>query len=60
MLKFGSVSQRAAKLLVVKIRVLKKKSAASDIPPKVCAIAIGPGSSTAGVESFSKFDSRQL
>ena len=57
---FGSVGQRAAKLLAVKVGVLKKKSAASAIPPKVCASAFGPGSSTPGVESFSKFDSQQL
>ena len=53
----GSVGKRAAKLLAVKFGVLKKKSAASAIPPKVCASAFGPGSSTPGVESFSKFDS---
>ena len=57
---FGSVGQRAAKLLAVKVGVLKKKSAASAIPPKVCASAFGPDSSTPGVESFSKFDSRQI
>ena len=45
-----------AKLLAFKIGVLKKKSAASAIPPELCAIAIGPGSSWPGVESFSKFD----
>ena len=56
----GSVGQRAAKLLAVKVGVLKKKSAASAIPPKVCASAFGLGSSTPGVESFSKFDSQQL
>ena len=38
----GSVGQRAAKLLAVKVGVLKKKSAASAIPPKVCASAFGP------------------
>ena len=52
----GSVDQRAAKLLAVKVGVLKKKSAASAIPPKVCARAFGPGLSTPGVKSFSKFD----
>ena len=57
---FGSVGQRAAQLLAVKVRVLKKKSAASAIPPKVCASAFGPSSSTPGVKSFSKFDSQQL
>ena len=56
----GSVGQRAAKLLAVKFGGLKKKSAASAIPPKVCASAFGPGSSTPGVESFSKIDSWQL
>lgn len=55
---FGSVGQRAEKLLAVNIGVLKKKSAASAIPPKVCASAFGPGSSMPGVESFSKFDSQ--
>ena len=55
--EFGSVGQRAAKLLDFKVGVLKKKSAASAIPPKVCANAFGPGSSTPRVESFSKFDS---
>ena len=48
----GSVGQRAAKLLPVKVGVLKKKSTASVIPAKVCASAIGPGSSSSGVESF--------
>ena len=57
---FGSVGQRAAKLLAVKVGLLKKKSAASAIPPKVCASAFGPGSSTPGVQSFSKIDSQQL
>ena len=33
---FGSVGQRAAKLLVFKVRVVKKKSATSAIPAKVC------------------------
>ena len=56
----GSVGQRAAKLLAVKVGVLKKKSAASAIPPILCAIAFGPGSIPGAVESFSKFDSQQL
>ena len=55
-----SVGQRATKLLAVKVGVLWKKSAASAIPPKVCARSFGPGSSTPGVKSFSKFDSQQL
>ena len=42
---FGSVDQRAAKLLAVKVGVLKKKSAASAIPSEMCASAFGPGSS---------------
>ena len=54
------VDQRAAKLLAVKVGVLKKKFAASAIPPKVCARTFGPGLSTPGVESFPKFDSQQL
>ena len=57
---FKSVGQRAAKLLAVKVRVLKKKSAASAIPADLCASAFGPGSNPGAVESFSKFDSRQL
>ena len=56
----GSVGQRAVKLLAVNVRVLKKKSAASAIPPKLCAIAFGPGSILGEVKSFSKFDSQQL
>ena len=36
---FGSVGQRAAKLLAVKVGLLKKKSAASAIPAEVCAVA---------------------
>ena len=35
----GSQGQRAAKLLAVKIGLLKKKSAASAIPAKMCASA---------------------
>ena len=54
---FGSVGQRTAKLLAVKVGLFKKKSAASAIPAKVCASAIGPGSRTSRVKSFSKFDS---
>ena len=57
---FISVVQRAAKLLAFKVEVLKKKSAALAIPPKECASACGPGSSTPGVRSFSKFDSQQF
>ena len=56
----GSADQRAAKLLAVKVGVLKKKSAALAIPANACAIAFGPGSNPGAVESFSKFDSRQL
>ena len=56
----GSVGHRAAKLLAVKVGVLKKKSAALAIPPKLCAITFGPGSISGKVESFSKFDSQQL
>ena len=55
-----SIDQRASKLPAVKIGVLKKKSAASAIPPKLCAIAFGPGWIPAELESFSKFDSQQL
>ena len=57
---FGSVGQRAAKLLAVKFGVLKKKSATLAIPAEVFASACCPGLNTRGVESFSKFDSWQL
>ena len=53
------IGQKAAKLLAVKVGVLKKKSATSAIPPKVCASAFGPGSSTPGVQSFSKIENQQ-
>ena len=56
----GSIGQSAAKLLAVKVEVLKEKSATSAIPAEVCAIAFSPGSSTTGVKSFSNFDSWQL
>ena len=51
-----SLGQWAAKLLADKVEVLKKKSAASAIPPELCAIAFGPGLSWPGVKSFSRFD----
>ena len=51
---FKSVGQRAAKLLAVKVRVLKKKSAASAIPADLCASAFGLGSNPGAAESFSK------
>ena len=50
-----SVGQRALKLLAAKVGVLKKNSAALAIPAKLCASAIGLGSRSSGVESFSKF-----
>ena len=56
----GFVGQRAAKLLAVKVRVLKKKSAALVIPAEVSASAFGLGSIPGEFESFSKFDSQQL
>ena len=56
----GSVGKRASKLLAVKVGCLKKKSAASAIPANLCASAFGPGSNPGALESFSKFDSRQL
>ena len=59
-LKLRSVGQRAAKLLAVKVGVLKKKSAASAIPPELSAIAFGLGSNPGPLQSFSKFDSRQF
>ena len=56
----GSEGQWALKLLAVKVGLLKKKSAFSAIPAEVCASAIGLGSRTPGVKSFSKFDGQQL
>ena len=55
-----TVDQRAAKLLAVNFRVLRKKSAASAIPTKLCASTFGPDSGLPGVESLSKLDSQQL
>ena len=57
---FDTVGQRAAKLLAVKVGLLKKKSATLAIRAEVFASRIGPGSKTLGVKSFSKFDGRQL
>ena len=54
--KLGSVGQRTSKLLAVKVGVLKKKSAPSAIPAKLCASVIGLGSSSSGVELFLKFE----
>ena len=53
---YDFVGHRTAKLLAVKIGVLKKKSAASAIPAKVCARSISLGSRTPWVKSFSKFE----
>ena len=47
----------AAKLLAVKVGILKKESTAS---AGVFASVFGPGSSLPGAESFSKFDSQQF
>ena len=52
----GFVGQWAAKLLAIKVKVLKKKSAISAIPAKVCASTISQDSSPPGVKSFLKFD----
>ena len=52
----GSVGKRASKLLAFKVEVLKKKSATSAIPAKVCASAFNLGSSLPGVKSFLNFD----
>ena len=60
MLTTLAVGQRAAKLLTIKVGVLKKKSAASAIQTEVCASAFGLGWSLQGVKSFSKFSSQQL
>ena len=51
-----SVGQKAAKLLAVKVGLLKKKSTALAIPAEVRAIAFGQGSRVGlppGDESFS-------
>ena len=57
---FGSVGQRASKLLAFKVGVLKKNSAASATPPKLCAIAFGPGSNPGAVESFQSLTARNF
>ena len=57
---FGSIGQRAAKLLAVNVGILKKKSATLAIPAEVCASAISPGLRPPGVKSFSKFDGQKL
>ena len=59
---FGSVGQRAAKLLAVKVGLLKKKSANSAITAEVRASTFGPGLSVSAFESSqslmdSKFES---
>ena len=51
-----SLDQRASKLLAINVGVLKKKSSASAIPAELCASVIGLGSSSFGVELFSKFE----
>ena len=56
-LNLRSISQRTLKLLAVKLRGLKKKSATLAIPADLCASAFGPGLNLGVVESFSKFDS---
>ena len=55
-LSVGSVDERAAKLLAGKVEVLKKKSAVSVIPSKVCSSAFGPGLTLTRVLAFSKFE----
>ena len=52
----GSVDQRAAKLLVFKVGGLKKKSVLSAFTAKEYGSAFGPGLTSPGVKSFSKFD----
>jgi len=52
----GSVNKRTSKLPAFKVGGLKKKSAALAFTVEECASLFGPGSSTSGVESFSKFD----
>ena len=49
-INMGSVGQRAAQLLAVKIKGLKKKSAASAIPAEVSVSVFGPGSSLSKAE----------
>ena len=51
----GSVGQKAAKLLAVNVRGLKKKVCQ---PAPAPLEAVGPGSNPGEVESFSKFDGR--
>ena len=56
----GSVGQRAAKLLTIKVGVPKKESANLAFPAEVFASMIGPSSRLPRVRSFSKFDGRQF
>ena len=59
--KTGSVGQKAAKLLAVKVgSILKKNSATSAITAKMRASACGLSSTLTGSKLFSKFDGRQL
>ena len=48
----GSVGQRAAKLLALKVGGLKKKSAASAFKAGVCASAFSPGLTSSGSNHF--------
>ena len=52
----GFVDKGASKLPACKVGGPKKKSAASAIPPVLCAIAFGQGSMPGLLQSFSKFD----
>ena len=60
MKNFGSVCQRAAKSLVVKVGVIKKKSATSAIPGEVCASAFGPFSGLNHSQSLTADNSEAL
>ena len=53
--KIGSVDQRAAKLLALKVGGLKKKSVNLAITAEACASTFRPGTSRFRAESFSKF-----
>ena len=55
-MKKGLVGQWRAKLLAIKVEVLKKKSATLAIPAELCAIAFGQCLNAPMDESFSKFD----
>ena len=56
----GSVRQRVAKLLAVKVGVLKEESADSTVLAKACERAFGPSLRQPRSNHLSKFEGQQL